>query len=106
MCASHSRSSAWCTSSTVARAGSSPVKSSASAPSRSVRARKELRLSHSVVPHRVALEEAFEVDLEPRRKRTRRNHKGRTKLSTEIERVVTKVSVPEDERDCKQCVAG
>jgi len=64
---------------------------------------EEAAALHPVVPHRAALEEPIEVDLDPRRKATRRNHKGRTRLSPEIERVVTQVLVPAEERACKGC---
>jgi len=39
----------------------------------------------------------------PRTKRPRRNHRGRSRLSPDLERKVTLVPVPEDERACQVC---
>ena len=58
------------------------------------------------VPAPVAPQEALGgAALEPagEGKRKRPNHRGRTKLSPLIERVVTDVPVPDDERACKCC---
>jgi transposase len=56
------------------------------------------------VPAPAAPEESVGTPVDQARGGTRkRTHRGRTRLSPEIERVVTKVAVPQDERACKCC---
>ena len=51
------------------------------------------------------LEDTEPEETERRPKKRRPNHRGRTKLSKELERVVTDVAVPADERACSCCGA-
>jgi transposase len=67
---------------------------------------EEAAAADPVVPVPPPVEETVETQgtAEPEEKpRKKRKHPGRTQLSPLLERIVTKVSVPESERTCKCC---
>lgn len=49
------------------------------------------------------VEDADPEETERRPKKRRPNHRGRTKLSDKLERIITEVTVPADERACSCC---
>jgi transposase len=67
---------------------------------------QDARSTEPAVPAPAAPEESLDAgkDAAPAGKRKRKSkHRGRTQLSPEIERIVTSVAVPADERACKCC---